>query len=363
MALVEIGPVYMPAPLTMNAAGANIIISAVSTMAWGILDSPFSGNIQSILFRTNTVTSGDTNFTAQVQSANATMRPSGNLFAANATATFEISNGQDNTRFSIALTSFPAVSFGQPICVVIQSPTAVVVSAAITNSPATVILPGYPHGGGPVNTTKLDQIGFPFIITDLSGKKYSSPNNAPGLFVPTILSVSIITNPDEIALYFQANFLFRIIGWWAILGLAVGISYEMNLYDDGNNTPLLSTAYDSDAATSVGGRRYVRMFNNFYDITLGNFYRLAFQNLTATNISVYYVDSSSTDDFDYLGFPNAVYSSRNRTLAAHPDAAAWSETAGRRPQFGLVVNMLSDGAGSASGGLLVHPGMTGGMRG
>jgi len=49
-------------------------------------------------------------------------------------------------------------------------------------------------------------------------------------------------------------------------------------------------------------------------------------------------------------------------FSSRADAGAWSDTTTRRPIMGLILSAADDGVGGG-GGMIVNPGMSGGLNG
>lgn len=160
------------------------------------------------------------------------------------------------------------------------------------------------------------------------------------------------STPDERALRFSLPVPFRLGGCWVRLDLdAVA---DIVLYDSDGTTALATVSLDPDIRQSAAGRNRLVRFASDISLLKDTVYRLSVKPTSVTNISMYdkVVNGAAIMDA-YEGGQNFHWSQRT-------DAGAWTQTTTKRPGIGLFVTALDDGAAA---GLLVHPGMTGGMRG
>jgi len=90
-------------------------------------------------------------------------------------------------------------------------------------------------------------------------------------------------------------------------------------------------------------------------LTKDVFYRLVLEPTSATDITSYHfsVNAAAVMDVEEGG-QNFHYTEKKD--------GGWTDTVTDRPMIGLLIDQFDDGAGGA-GGMIVHPGMSGGMRG
>jgi hypothetical protein len=141
-----------------------------------------------------------------------------------------------------------------------------------------------------------------------------------------------------------------------LLAIQNGCDGNINLYQSGNDTALVSVPIDNDAVLipSTSNPRWA--IANITPITLAanTYYRLVFVPSTATAATVFYGDVNAAGHMDgcVLG-QNAHY-----TTASDTPPTAWTDTTTRRAFFALGFSAFHDGAGGG-GGMLFLPDMAG----
>jgi hypothetical protein len=219
---------------------------------------------------------------------------------------------------------------------------------------------GYKSDGGlPYNVTfnatgsvVSRTAGLPVYGYASAGTAYGAP-----MSTSTSLTVNSGTTPDEVALFFSlpsglAN-TYQVIGArLGLVSLTAATTHKVILYD--GTTVLQDVTFDSDYTVATTRPHMDITFDEATLSTLvcGNPYRLAVQPQAATSVSVAYQEVAANADFAAWPMGTGWYWSQ-RT-----DAGAWSDTTTRRP---LILPLLA--SISTTGGMLVHPGTQGGMRG
>lgn len=163
---------------------------------------------------------------------------------------------------------------------------------------------------------------------------------------------------DEYALNFQVPFPCKVDALWALAGPAAGTGdFEVILYS--GTTPLATVTVDGN---TFQGTTPISTVYPITPVSLSKdtLYRVSVRptvTATAGNVYIYSIDVADANHFTvHDGGINMQYSTRL-------DQGAWSAaTATRRLVAGVRICELDDGV-SAGGGLLTHPGMSGGLRG
>lgn len=331
----------------------NMLIDAASEKAACIITVPKTGTIDKVAFRTGTVTTGDTVDVRLETVSAANGDPTGTLIAANANGSQVIGAGDDDTWFTTSLTTGPSVTRGDVIAVVIVNG----------------------GGGGNMNISRLSSQmpsgSFPY--TDLFTASWAkSPNCAvvaleyddasyenvigayPYSAIATTTTYNSGSTPDEKGLKFRLPYPVRVIGFWVGVDMIAGPT-DMKLYDSDGSTVLETVSLDNNIRSSGGN--HAQYFASSYILAKDTFYRLTCVPSTTSNVRLFEVE------VDAVAVMDALEGGQNFHWSERTDAGAWTDTTTKRPLAGLIIDQFDDGTGGAGGGLITHPGMSGGMRG
>jgi hypothetical protein len=182
------------------------------------------------------------------------------------------------------------------------------------------------------------------------------PSSAPFKKADNVI-INSGSNPDEIALKFKMPYPLKVNGLWARLQLdSASADSQLILYDSDGSTVLASAALDATFGPAMDPYFY---YVPIPEITLMKdaYYRVAVKPTTTNNLRLIYQEVNDVNIW------NQVEQGGNFHWSQRVDAGAWTDTTTKRPTVGVVVSALDDGVGGGGGGLLVHPGMSGGMRG
>jgi len=131
-----------------------------------------------------------------------------------------------------------------------------------------------------------------------------------------------------------------------------GSDGRLVLYDSDGTTELRSIDIDNDDVRAAASAAYFDLVIEPVTLLAETYYRLAFVGGTATAATVQYLDVNAA------GLMDGFVLGQDAHWTQH-DGTSWADTTTRRPVFGLGFGAFDNGAA----GLLVHPGMTGGIRG
>ena len=180
----------------------------------------------------------------------------------------------------------------------------------------------------------------------------------------TVTTKSISSaNPKMAGLRFQVPVPVTIDGAWVNLDNDVDVTPR--LVKTGTTTNLITCpVLDKDQRQSVNGTPLAFRFAPV-DLLANTTYRLLFENSgSATACAQYSFDVNSNGVLAGLGSGKEFYLSTSNTAFASltgTDGTDYTDTNTTCPLIGLHVAKVHDGSGG--GGMLVHPGMSGGMRG
>jgi hypothetical protein len=142
------------------------------------------------------------------------------------------------------------------------------------------------------------------------------------------------------------------------IGLVIpnGCDGSLILYDTDGTTALVTVAIDNDSTAAASLMRHSMARYLPVTHTANSYYRLVFVASTTTAASVYYGTVNAAAIMDGLaGGQDFHWTERD-------SAGTWTDTTTRRPHFVVKLSAVHDGAGGG-GGMLVHPGLSGGARG
>lgn len=128
------------------------------------------------------------------------------------------------------------------------------------------------------------------------------------------------------------------------------------LYDTDGTTALATVAVDNDAVATATLMRHAMARYEPVTHDANAYYRLAFVATTTTASTVNYGDVNAVALMDGLvGGQDFHWTQRD-------SAGTWTDTTTRRPHFVFKLSAVHDGVGGA-GGMVRHPGMSGGING
>lgn len=162
---------------------------------------------------------------------------------------------------------------------------------------------------------------------------------------------------NNIGMQFTAPMNCKVDGAWALLQAAANADFDFNLYSiSGSTLTLLATStLDANASRAAATVYFHETIFPEQTLAAGAPYFLSIKPSTANNVTLY---NYSTNSNGYLGVMGGGASWQYNTASG---ATLGSATNTKRPFMGLRISALDDGAGGG-GGLLVNPGMRGGMN-
>jgi hypothetical protein len=361
MALTAIGGLLTYPPIPWNAAnGIGVssglyVLDAAAEKAAIIAQAAEDITIQYVCFRTATVTTGAT-IDLRVETVDlATGFPSGTLFATDTNVAHVLGNTDDNLWVtSAALTANATITKGQWFAIVVANAGAGNFNLASFYDAQDVT----PYGAL-YTTSYAKQAIRPSIAAKTSGGSFV---NMGAHYIPAVSvdeeNINSGTTPDEVGNVITLPFPARCIGAVVWLSIAAGIAYDIVLYDTDGTTVLASTAFDSDLLLSANSGPVTFIWDDAaVTLAASSQYRLVVKPTSASNVTV------SSYVLGEVGVFDVIVGGQNVHKTERTNAGAWSQTTTRRNVMGLLLDQLDDGAGGAGGGLLTHPGMSGGLRG
>lgn len=220
---------------------------------------------------------------------------------------------------------------------------------------------------------------FPYVVSKLGGA-WADANGEPNFAIEysdnTIEHITGVTpysnvseeivssssNPDRRGIRFKLPFPFRLKGFWSYYR-GDGADEDFLLYDSDGITLLETYTTDKDLIKSAAGV-YADFFSGAYTCAKDTYYRLVMRGTTTTSNRIYYAEVTNDGSYTTMDAAEINDIFHATTCAGAPaNEAAWTNTLTRRYLMGLIIDKLDDGVGGGGGGLLIHPGMTGGLNG
>jgi hypothetical protein len=347
---------------------------ANDAFAW-VGDPPISGSLTTFYFRTGTTssTSGPLNFDGRVEQLT-NLRPNGTLHAANTNGAVSVADSDDNVWKECTLTSAATVTRGTPIGIRIQAPASgtfsMILSSLATNAG---FLPGcanFPvaatdgNGDGTFDATVT--ASSPCLVLLIDGALYA-PTGCIPYDTWASANFSSSSNPNEKALRIYSAVSRRIIGMRAYVGnVTAGADFTFSLWPDsassqadGDALAQVSTDGDGVVGTTIDGW-VERSFSSPVTIAADTAYWAGVRADTANNAACLVATLPT------LGGTVATQATPGGTQMYY-GSRQWS--AGSAPAFTpdtaafIFIELICDGidVGSSGGGLLRHPGMSGGL--
>lgn len=330
------------------------LIDAAGEKVAVIFQVPKTGTIDRLLFRTAGVTTSQSIDVALQGVSAADGFPDGANFGGStpgAQATLAA-----NTMYEVTLGTSATVTLGNIVSMVL-SWTSTVGSMNMAAA----------------NGTRDTNVGLPYValftaawakqadanLTSIVGVRYSDGTYA---WVGGVLGGTVNTNafntgsiPDEIGMKYVLTAPMRCGGFWAITNPAAAATFDAILYNS-SDVVQASVSVDPDQLHGTGAPKLINMRWAPVSLAIGS-YRFVLKPTSANNITVAeWVVALNAQLNCNPGGANCYKTSRT-------DAGAWTDSdVTQSPSMGLWFDQVDDGAGAA-GGMLVHPGTGGGMRG
>lgn len=307
---------------------------------------PTSETISVIGFRIGAVTSA-ADLTVGIYTVDSSGNPTGTAYGGMVAGTVASASVSAGAWVEATLgTPCTPVAAGDTVAIVITGASGV--NVTLTYVPSAVINPAMQRYTAAAWGFKLGQM---CVGVKWSGGTWGNIGTLPISARSYLTYASNTAVNDEVALKVAIPFACRCVGIWSAVRSAAGADFDAVLYN--GTTSMASTSIDGDLYPSVFDYR-LHYFATPQSLSAGTTYYAAIKPTTTTAILLPYLDVNAAAIWAAMpGLSSAAWSYR-------VDAGSWSDTATRRPMIGLIIDQLDDGAG-AGGGLLTHPGMSGGI--
>lgn len=309
---------------------------------------PKTGTIRKLGFRTAAVTTSDT-LKVGLQTLTSNHNPSGTQYGGSTPGT--VSGLVANTGYTVTLAADANATVGDRVAMVIEFNSYVAGNLSIANVGADLIGIGYPSTKQFVSSWAI-QNRVPIMWVEYSDGSYALIRGVFPFSVLTSQTYNSGSNPDEYGMKFKFPFKTRLRGFRFYNQLNASGNVTAKVYDSDGSTVLTSITMSIDNMTM--SKRYLAViFPSLPTLESDTFYRVTFLNNNANDMTLDVFTLPSVAAQDSLdGGQNCYLTTRN-------DNGSWTDSTDKRPGFELEFDQIDI---PSSGGLLLHPGMAGGMR-
>jgi len=322
-------------------------MSAAADKCEFVVQTPVTGTIAKVGFRTGTVTTGDTLkigiYTVDAATGNATST----LYGSSTTTTVVIADANDNVWFLADIGDATGATSGDFVAVVLEFNSYVAGNLNISTADGSNHAALLPYTGRFTAAAWAKTVNAPMVTFEYSGGTYHPISGAFPAAVLNDESYHSGSTPDERGNKLTLPFKCRAVGVWFYGDTNADVSIK--LYDTDGSTVLASVTYDPNVQQAATlGIKYVR-FAAAVILNAGSAYRLTVLPADTTSSALGSLDVDSTVG---VAMMDALPGGQNVHYTARTDAGAWSQTTTRRAMIGLLLDQVDDGA--AGGGTVVH---------
>lgn len=354
MAMVSCGSILWPDPsrflaFTSISTAANYQINGSGHRAGLVFQIPKTGTITKAGLRIHTCASAVTSRIG-LYTVDGSGNPTTTLYGGSNYATF---TPAANTYSSVTLGTSASATGGDLAALMVDfDSTAGDMFISLASGTANPV--GFPYQVRFNGSTWAKSSANQWMMCHIaySGDEYEDIGAAP--FTGLVASATYQLNTagaDEYALRLTPGFKARVAGLWTSFHANAGGSMDAVLYE--GTTAVATQTFDQDMQNPGGGAIRILRCATPYTITAGTTIRAAIKPTTTTVITYRNYTTHLANQGGCLGLPS------DACQSTRVDSGSWSDSTTTIPGIGLVLDRLDDGAGGA-GGLLRHPGMSGG---
>lgn len=335
---------YIPPPprgASNTPSIGNVALDANGEKYGCVFQAPKTGSIRKVLFRTNTVTTGDT-VDVRVETVDLTTgNPSGTLFGTTTNGSQLVLLTEDNTTFTTTLTADASVTIGDYVAIaIVNGATGNMQLASYTDESL-----NFPYrdeflgGAWTKNGLQAAVLGVEY-----SDGSYAVIEGMWPIATLTDTTFSSSSTPDEIGLVWTPPMDCRVCGFW--LWADLDGDATVVLYGTDGVTELATVALDTNLRTSTGSSVGYWRFAATAELAAGSTYRLVVRP-GASNITIHDFTAMSAAAMDSFAGGQAMH----YTSAKNPSGTgSWTNVTTRRPFLGFQLDQFDDGAGGGGGG-------------
>lgn len=324
----------------------NSAISSANASAAAVLKAPKTGTISKIYVLIGTVSGSTPTIDARLETVSGQF-PTGSLLGTNSNNTQVVAN---NTGYEITLTTPVAVTKGDILAIVITYSAGTTINVKVNNAQ---MQSKYPYGLLKTAGTYA-AASTPVVALGYNDSTY--PENYP--LVPALATATNFNSsstPDERGNIFTLPVSLRANGIQiAYQNALASADFDLVLYDSNGTSVLASVSMDADTLFGTSGGWMKVYFASPVTLLASTAYRVVVKPTTTNDNAWVRYQALNTTVMQALPGKGAWYGT-SRT-----DAGAWTEVTTDFYTIGLLFDGIDSGSG---GGLLVHSGMSGGLRG
>jgi len=334
------GGFYYPLPRVMNQQSVELAltIDAADEQVAGVFQAPFTGTIDKVIFATQTVTTGATVDVRLETVSLSDGDPTGTLLGTNSNASQVIADGDDNTTFTVTLTTGVAVTKGDYMAVTIVNPTTSFGDIDIIFGRTSNWI--FPYADIFTGTWSKQTRTLNFALEYSDGSYHFVAGNS-GWTNGANSSFDNASTLDERGNRFNFPFPTRITGFW-FHGDIDGDT-DAVLYDSSDVAQLTLTLDPQLRENTAIAGPYQFLFSGTLDVSTGDFVRFVLKPTTTTNISIIlFTFASSTSLGNAPGGTDIIRTGRT-------DAGTFADINTERFSMGLILSGFDDASGGGGG--------------
>lgn len=344
-------PMLWPPYLDSGSAAGNYLLDASGEKVCQILRCPVTGTLDGFEVKLGTVTSAPASgLTFSFQDVDVTSVPGVPDGTADQSSTVTV--GISSNAWLVSGTMSRSVTQGDILaCVIDFASFAGGDSLNIQRNSGIDLLASSPYSGLYTTSWAMQQASLMMALRYSGGVYYPVTGVAPWLTSTTSTgNVNTGTTPDEVALRFVPPCGCKTSGF--VIALDSDNAVDVVLYD--GTTAMATCTISPNLRYAATGLFLTGLWSSKQTLTAGGVYYLAIKPTSASSVTGRYLDVNSA------AIMAATPGGAELYYATRTDAGAWSTTTTRR----LVAQLLiSDVDAGSAGGLMRHPGMTGGILG
>lgn len=353
MSIVALGAQidYLNLEALHGGTAMGALLDGASEAAGCVFKAPVTGSLTAIKFGIQaTVTAGANPVDVRLEKIDATGLPDGTLFDINTNASHTQNTANDKVLITSTLTAAASVTAGGDLGIRVVNPATSFGNMTLY-SPNPMITVGHPYSILEVPTRAVSARHMCCAVV-IDGVTY--PVNPGWPWVDTNTQNAISSGLNQMGNRFKLAVQKRCIGigfrhWATYAG-----NWKFHLYDGSDVDLITSPTFDKDIKSTTAAAPFRYLFPPGVTLAANTLFRAVVEATEASNVQMAYRGVQANADLAAVDGGIEFY------MTTKTGAAAWADTTTRVMDIWPIFDGVETGAG---GGLLVHPGMEGGMHG